>query len=128
MTTHAVRVLMTDAEGKALLHLRRDKDQYQFCFFGGKVEAGEAPEAAALREVEEETGLKLAPGDLQYLATWTNAQGIEVLHYKSTQTVNWKDLTYAENYGIAMVPYTDLPTIPLAASMQWFYQQYPQLP
>jgi len=33
--------------------------------FGGKVEAGETPEMAAVREMAEETGIKVAAADLQ---------------------------------------------------------------
>jgi len=33
--------------------------------FGGKVEAGETPEMAAVREMAEETGIKLAASELQ---------------------------------------------------------------
>ena len=33
--------------------------------FGGKVEAGETPEMAAVREMAEETGIRLAAADLQ---------------------------------------------------------------
>jgi 8-oxo-dGTP diphosphatase len=128
MTTHAVRILAVDNEGKALLHLRREKGQYFFCFFGGKVESGEEPEAAAIRELAEETGLKVNASDLQYLKTWTNPEGVEVLHYKLNKPVSWKDISNGEDFGLAMVPYADLPAIPLALSMQWFYQQYPKLP
>ena len=33
--------------------------------FGGKIEPGETPATAAIRELEEETGLKVSAGDLQ---------------------------------------------------------------
>lgn len=38
---------------------------------GGKVEAGETPETAAIREVAEESGMVIEPGDLQYLGKLT---------------------------------------------------------
>ncbi len=49
-------------EGKTLM-LRRDKKdaelhQYRYNGVGGKFEEGESPEACAIREIREETGLK----------------------------------------------------------------------
>lgn len=128
MTTHAVRVCITDTEGKALLQLRREKGDYMFCFFGGRVEPDEEPIHAAVREVEEETGLQITADELDYLDTWTNEAGIHVLHYNLKRTVSWSDIRTGEDFGIAMVPYAEVAKLPLVHSMQWFLQQYPELP
>jgi len=48
-----------DSQGKVLL-LKRTEDQHcagLWSFPGGKIEAGESPQAAAQRELREETGL-----------------------------------------------------------------------
>lgn len=41
-----------------------------FMLPGGKLEAGEPPRAAALREVEEELGVRIGPDDVVELAQW----------------------------------------------------------
>lgn len=41
-----------------------------FMFPGGKHQQGETPLATALRELTEETGLTVAPEDLEYLGAW----------------------------------------------------------
>ncbi len=54
---HAVRVLLVDAEDRLLLfrYIADDGEQF-WCPAGGGIEPGESPEAAAHREVFEETG------------------------------------------------------------------------
>ena len=63
----AARVLLFDDRGRVLLAKGHDEDQPErFWWFtiGGGIEEGEGPRAAAVREVSEETGIKLAPEDL----------------------------------------------------------------
>lgn len=119
---------MTDAEGKSLLQLRREKGEYFFIFFGGRVEEGESPEIAAAREIQEELNLAVDLSELAYLDTWLNPEGVQVIHYKLPRHITWADVSTGEDFGMAMVPYAELPKIPLSLSMKWFYQQYPQLP
>ena len=44
-------------------------------FPGGKCEAGETPEACAVRECREETGLAVEPGELLERRTWDYPHG-----------------------------------------------------
>jgi len=57
-----VAIIVENAEGQVLLLLRDNKATITYpnhwTLIGGKVEEGEIPEAAAHRELEEETGLK----------------------------------------------------------------------
>ncbi|MHA6347308.1 NUDIX domain-containing protein [Roseivivax sp. CAU 1761] len=66
--------------GRRLLVLRRDRRPDipwpgALDFPGGGREAGETPEACALRETEEEVGLRLAPAELVWRAPWDGPRG-----------------------------------------------------
>lgn len=59
--------LLPDAEGEAcflitLRAVRMKRHAGQFAFPGGRLDPGETPEQAALRELSEEVGLDLGPG------------------------------------------------------------------
>ena len=61
-----VAVALLDDEGRALLQKRRPDRVHGglWEFPGGKIEPGEPPETAAIREIEEELGLAVAADDL----------------------------------------------------------------
>lgn len=51
-------------------------------FPGGGIEAGETPLMAAVREVEEEVGIKISPDDSRFMGVYTNElQGKSILLY-----------------------------------------------
>jgi 8-oxo-dGTP pyrophosphatase MutT (NUDIX family) len=54
MNPYYTRVLIRDGYGNALCVVHRDR---KVALPGGKIEPGELPEAAAIREVMEETGI-----------------------------------------------------------------------
>jgi 8-oxo-dGTP pyrophosphatase MutT (NUDIX family) len=65
-------VLLVDGAGRVLLQERDEKapiDPDRWGLAGGHLEPGESPEAGAYREVEEETGVRLAPGTLRPFRT-----------------------------------------------------------
>ncbi len=58
-----VAALLVDVDGRALLV--RKRGTHRFMQPGGKPEAGESAEDALVRELAEELGLVVAPGDLR---------------------------------------------------------------
>lgn len=63
MPREACRALITDESGKRLLLAKRADHDYRggmWCALGGKVDPGEKPEAATVREAFEESGLVLS--------------------------------------------------------------------
>jgi 8-oxo-dGTP pyrophosphatase MutT (NUDIX family) len=66
-------VLLVDAQGRVLLQERDEHapiDPDRWGLSGGHLEPGEDPESGAYREVEEETGVRLAPGTLEPFKTF----------------------------------------------------------
>jgi 8-oxo-dGTP pyrophosphatase MutT (NUDIX family) len=66
-------VILVDAEGRVLLQERDEHapiDPDRWGLSGGHLEPGEDPEAGAYREVEEETGVRLAAGTLSLFETF----------------------------------------------------------
>ena len=68
-------VLLRDVDGHVLTVRKRGTDA--FMHPGGKPEPGETPAQCALREVEEELGLALAPADLELVAVHRTAAANE---------------------------------------------------
>lgn len=62
---------LTRGEQVLLLHRRRPPNQGLWNGVGGKLHAGEAPLAACLREVREETGFGLTTAHFAGALTWT---------------------------------------------------------
>ena len=61
-----------DPPGEVLLGYKKTGfGRGKYTGFGGKVEQGESIAAAALREMEEETGVRISPQDLQFVAKLT---------------------------------------------------------
>ena len=64
-----------------MLHRTKKEDDYnkdKWIGIGGKFENGESPEDCAVREIKEETGLEIAPEDLEYcgIVTFVDLTGV----------------------------------------------------
>ncbi|WP_409287467.1 NUDIX hydrolase [Pseudomonas guariconensis] len=73
--------LLIDPQGRTLLVRKRGTQA--FMQPGGKIDAGESPQAALVRELHEELGLRLEPAQAIYLGQFSapaaNEPGFEVL-------------------------------------------------
>jgi 8-oxo-dGTP diphosphatase len=73
-------VVLRDSEGRILVVRKRGTSKYMLP--GGKIEAGESPAEAAVRELHEEVGADLEPESLAFLGEWTapaaNEAGLSV--------------------------------------------------
>ena len=68
-------ICFEDSEGQVLTV--RKRGTAKFMLPGGKLEPGESPKAAAIREIEEEVGIVLADADVTLLGEWTTAAANE---------------------------------------------------
>lgn len=76
-----VAAALIDADGRVLVQKRPEGKPLAglWEFPGGKIEADESPEAALVRELEEELGIQVAMRDLTPLTFATEAQGDRTL-------------------------------------------------
>lgn len=117
-------IVLLDPRGRLLL---QERDQHpaidpdRWGFVGGHVDPGEDPDAAAYRELEEETGVRLAP---PALALWRE---FEVFHeaygsldrvrvYVAATTLTDADIECHEGRQIVFVDPTRVPGLALTAS------------
>jgi 8-oxo-dGTP diphosphatase len=105
-------------DGKVLLQHRDDNPAIispgKWAIFGGHVEAGEEPETAARREIEEELGLRLE-GDLQFVHHAGNEER-ERFFFAAPLIASLDALTLREGQGMALLgpdDWDDYPIVPL---------------
>ncbi len=100
----AVSVLIRNPEGKYLGVSRKDNPD-AFGLGGGKVDPGETPEEAAVRELKEETGLIADPKSLSKVFDGLCPGGKDgKVYYVATYTCDWTgDIQTTEKGRVAWV-------------------------
>jgi len=103
--TPAVAAVILHREGRVLLQHRDDRPGVLFpgawALFGGHLEPGEEPEAAARREIEEELGFRLeGPLPLFHHAVYPDR---ERFFFCAALTLAPEQLTLSEGQGMALV-------------------------
>lgn len=86
-----VGVALTDETSRLLLELRSDVMMWGIT--GGRLEPGETPEACAIREIHEETGLLLDPMQLEFFGIFAEPADGRILQYPDHR-VHLLDIIY----------------------------------
>ena len=108
-------IVLRDHSEEPVLLLRRafGKLKYKWCFVPGKVEHGESPRTAAVREVLEETGL--SPREISFVRAFhgsaNRVQRIFVAHVAGSPNVElnsehteWRWSSFVEAESLLAVP------------------------
>lgn len=111
----AIRVagIILYRDGRVLLQHRDDKPDIvwpgAWAIFGGHLEDGEDSEGGAIREIEEELGLKLQP-PLTLVHHELHPDNRERSFYAAPLTVPFEELTLHEGQGMALLSREELET------------------
>jgi 8-oxo-dGTP diphosphatase len=125
-------VLLVDPRGWVLL---QERDEHapiapdKWGMVGGHVEDGEVFEAAAYRELEEETGIRLEPGELRL---WRDAEhestpGEEPRHYTvwvAGTKITDADIVVGEGRQIVFVHPGDIGALDLSRSSAYYVPMF----
>ena len=120
-------VAIVDVERHRVLMLRRHDDDRGYpshwCFPGGRVEAGETSEAAAIRETLEETGLRIL--HVRHVGTRSSTSAhprrYDVDGYVTTTwTGRLTSFPTSEHQDARWVDIAEVPTLtPMGPATQW---------
>jgi 8-oxo-dGTP pyrophosphatase MutT (NUDIX family) len=124
-------ILLVDRRGRLLL-MERDEHAprapNKWGMVGGHVEEGEDFEPAAYRELEEETGLRLAPGELELWVaepfTYSDGHGGAYHVYVAGVELADDDIVVGEGRQIVFVDPADVFDLDLAESAAWFVRRF----
>ncbi|HET8560951.1 MAG TPA: NUDIX domain-containing protein [Marmoricola sp.] len=125
-------ILLVDRRGHLLL-MERDEHApiapEQWGMVGGHVEDGEDFEPAAYRELEEETGIALPPGELELWCAevfdYARSPGGGSYHvYTAGVSLDDSDIVVGEGRQIVFVDPRSLPAMDLAESAAWFVPRF----
>lgn len=109
--------MICDGEGNVLVQDRVSPDWSGLTFPGGHVEPGESFTDSVIREVFEETGLKVSKLSLCGIKDWVTNDGERyvVLMYKTSTFFG--ELVSSDEGEVRWVPLSDMPKMQLASGM-----------
>ncbi len=120
-------VMLVDEHGAVLLQHRdahAPRAPLLWGMVGGAVEAGEAPDEAAYRELREETGIELAPGALDLWSsdsfTWSDGSDADYRVFVAATSLNDADVVLGEGLAIVFVAAAEIALLPLTESGRHF--------
>jgi 8-oxo-dGTP diphosphatase len=111
-----VAAALTDAQGRVLLQRRPEGKALAglWEFPGGKLETGETPEQALIRELDEELGIAVTPGDVVPVTFATGLAGERPLILLLYAVRCWSgDPAPVEAPELRWVAPADMPALPM---------------
>ena len=126
----AAAVLARDSLGRVLCQLRDGFEGVaapgQWCLFGGQVEAGESLRAAAVREFEEETGLRVREDELRPLAqiASTVKPDWSICIYELATPVEPAQVQLGEGAGFAFLTAKQLARFDVIETYRIFFENF----
>ena len=124
-------VILVDPQGRLLLQERDSGapiNPDQWGMVGGHVEDGEDFEPAAYRELEEETGIRLGPGELTLWRdeehSWEEGAQRRYTVWVGGTRLTDADIVVGEGRQIVFVAPDDVPGLDLAPSSRHFLPEF----
>lgn len=123
-------VVLVDRRGRVLL---QERDEHapvapnQWGMVGGQVEEGETPEAAAYRELAEETGLSWTSGLWPWQETLWSCPGEAPIRYHlwaAVTDISDSDVVLGEGRQIVFVDVASIPALDLGGSAARFVPEF----
>ena len=132
--TKAACVILHDNRHRLLLQLRDTLPETmgpgQWGIFGGRLELGETPRNCALREIEEELGIRLGSRSVQAFAKTQSPHGTGLYAFTTTTVVKTSDIRLAEGAGFAFLTpdqIANLPVLPAVTTLlHHFFEKHPE--
>ena len=131
----AACVILRDTQDRFLLQLRDGNSTTlgsgQWGIFGGRLEQGETPRYAALREIHEEIGVTLTDGDITAFAKCQSTHGTRLYAFITPRLIAPIDITLGEGAGFAFLTRDQVKSMPLlptvATILHHFFEINPEI-
>ena len=132
MAKEGAQIILLNDRREVLMYLRDDFAHIPFpnmwALPGGMLEARETPKQCVIREIEEEMGVELDPGEVQHVVTHQRDFGIEHTFFAQTK-IDIDDVVLTEGQRLGWFSEHDATTTQLAyadnAVLAEFYSRLP---